>query len=86
MEYYQGRMNRDTAMEYFSMSVFYEKDSINERLRVQNVVPTLDKLKEHRGIEFVLTKADEDEQIFIFEKRLRTSPDNTSPVSVYYIC
>ena len=79
-------MNRDTAMEYFSMSVFYEKDSINERLRVQNVVPTLDKLKEHRGIEFVLTKADEDEQIFIFEKRLRTSPDSTSPVSVYYIC
>ena len=91
-----GPITKDNALDYFSYSfpTFYEKDSNNELLRTQGL--SMDRLKykfvfflfvirELTGVEFVLTKADEQQNLFFIEKRIRLSPNETHTISLYYI-
>ena len=38
-----------------------------------------------QGIEFVMTNADDEQNLFQIEKRLRISPTETQTISAYYI-
>eukprot|EP00347_Sterkiella_histriomuscorum_P000469 403375738 len=80
---YYTRVTKDNAMEYFCNSPFYERDSNNERLRQQNL--PLDKLKEFTGVEFAITHANDEQNVYLIEKRYRNSPIDTSTITAFYI-
>lgn len=72
-------------MEMFYDSEFYEKESSNEVLREQLQPVTPERLKELKGIQFIISKYILDKQVFWIEKRDRKSPNYYEVVSVYYV-
>ncbi|KAI0374462.1 MED6-domain-containing protein [Pilatotrama ljubarskyi] len=85
-----GPLTADNAFDYFTTSMFYDKQSNNQVLRMQTMhtgVPLVNEAEELRrftGIEFALVHA-EPPSLFIIHKRERLSPDEVRPLAVYFI-
>eukprot|EP01114_Cavostelium_apophysatum_P023615 TRINITY_DN8951_c0_g1_i1.p1 TRINITY_DN8951_c0_g1~~TRINITY_DN8951_c0_g1_i1.p1 ORF type:complete len:257 (-),score=36.23 TRINITY_DN8951_c0_g1_i1:2-772(-) len=75
-------LNRDTALDYFALSGFYDRTCNNEQLKMQRL--PLDKLVQMRGIEYVLFAAKEPD-LYVIRKQKRDSPANVTPQTSYYI-
>lgn len=93
-----GPLNETNAMEYFSHSPFYDRRSTNQVLRMQSMFsgqPPLDAtaekeaLKKLVGIEYslVVSKPEDDREggLFVIEKRDRKNPEESYPITSYYI-
>jgi len=70
------------VMDYFSMSPFYEKSSINQACAVQKIDFNTQKTK-YVGIEFNLEMAKKDNSLFVISKNYRNY-NETTPISYYY--
>ena len=70
-------------MEYFSLSPFFEKSSINQACAVQKLDFNSQKTK-YVGIEFNLESAKKDNSLFVISKNYRNY-NETIPISYYYI-
>ncbi|KAI0651570.1 MED6 mediator sub complex component-domain-containing protein [Trametes meyenii] len=85
-----GPLTAENAFEYFTTSMFYDKQSNNQVLRMQTMHTGLppaneaEELKRFTGIEFALVHA-EPPSLFIIHKRERLSPDEVRPLAVYFI-
>ncbi|KAI0670187.1 MED6 mediator sub complex component-domain-containing protein [Trametes maxima] len=85
-----GPLSAENAFEYFTTSMFYDKQSNNQVLRMQTMHTGLppaneaEELKRFTGIEFALVHA-EPPSLFIIHKRERLSPDEVRPLAVYFI-
>ncbi|KAF8807261.1 MED6-domain-containing protein [Phlegmacium glaucopus] len=85
-----GPLTTENVFEYFSTSMFYDKQSNNQVLRMQTIytgVPVKDEAAELRrftGIEFALVHA-QPPSFFIIQKRERLSPDEVRPLAAYFI-
>ncbi|KAL9934979.1 hypothetical protein V8E36_006055 [Tilletia maclaganii] len=94
---YFGALTRQNILDYFSRSPFYDLQSTNQVLRMQNIAVTggfmsslggdqkeEEDLKRFTGIEFVVIHAQPD-ALFVIHKRRRTSPTETTPLAAYYV-
>ncbi|KAK0565206.1 Mediator of RNA polymerase II transcription subunit 6 [Tilletia horrida] len=94
---YFGALNRQNILDYFSRSPFYDLQSTNQVLRMQNIAVTggfmsalggdqkeEEDLKRFTGIEFVVVHAQPD-ALFVIHKRRRLSPTETIPLAAYYV-
>ncbi|KIY51332.1 MED6-domain-containing protein, partial [Fistulina hepatica ATCC 64428] len=85
-----GPLTVETVFEYFASSMFYDKQSNNQVLRMQTMhtgMPILneaEELKRFTGIEFAVVHC-EPPSLFIIHKRDRISPDEVRPLAVYFI-
>ncbi|KAJ8501543.1 hypothetical protein ONZ51_g534 [Trametes cubensis] len=85
-----GPLTAENAFDYFTTSMFYDKQSNNQVLRMQTMhtglplVNEAEELKRFTGIEFALVHA-EPPSLFIIHKRERLSPDEVRPLAVYFI-
>jgi len=81
-----NQLNKDTALNYFQNSTFYDKSSINEQCRMQNIPPDQmeEVMRSMRGIEYVLQSASEP-ILYVIRKQYRHSRSSTSPLALYYI-
>lgn len=70
-------------MEYFSLSPFYELNSINERCLRQKC-DFNEKKREFKGIEFNIEHSI-DKEIFIISKNIRKNQQEKILISYYYI-
>lgn len=76
-------LNDQSAMLYFSMSQFYDKNCNNEIIRMQRLDPAL--LRSMKGIEYSLT-GNPAPGLFIITKSERTlDPPKLEPLATYYI-
>ncbi|KAH9822360.1 MED6 mediator sub complex component-domain-containing protein [Melampsora americana] len=93
-----GPLNETNVMEYFSLSPFYDRRSINQVLKMQSMFsgqarldPKSEKeaLKKLVGIEYslVISKPEDDREggLFVIEKRQRKNSEEAYPISSYYI-
>ncbi|KAH8835444.1 MED6-domain-containing protein [Flagelloscypha sp. PMI_526] len=80
----------ENVFEYFSTSMFYDKQSNNQVLRMQTmhtgtpIVNEAEELKRFKGIEFAVVHADPP-AFFVIHKRERISREITKPVAAYFI-
>ncbi|KAI6133288.1 MED6-domain-containing protein [Pisolithus croceorrhizus] len=83
-----GPLTTENVFDYFAASMFYDKQSNNQNLRMQNTgVPLLnesDGLKQLTGIEFALVHA-HPPSLFIIHKRERLSPHEVRPLAAYFV-
>ncbi|KAK0537568.1 Mediator of RNA polymerase II transcription subunit 6 [Tilletia horrida] len=92
-----GALTRQNILDYFSRSPFYDLQSTNQVLRMQNIAITggfmsalagdqkeEEDLKRFTGIEFVVVHAQPD-ALFVIHKRRRLSPAATIPLAAYYV-
>ncbi|KAG2350679.1 MED6-domain-containing protein [Suillus weaverae] len=85
-----GPLTSENVFDYFAMSMFYDKQSNNQVLRMQTMhtgVPILnesEELKRFTGIEFALVHA-QPPSLFIIHKRERLSPEEVRPLAAYFI-
>ncbi|KAF8446206.1 MED6 mediator sub complex component-domain-containing protein [Boletus edulis BED1] len=85
-----GPLSTENVFDYFATSMFYDKQSNNQVLRMQTVhtgTPILneaEELKRFTGIEFALAHASPP-SLFIVHKRERLSPDQVRPLAAYFI-
>ncbi|KAI1785479.1 MED6-domain-containing protein [Ganoderma leucocontextum] len=85
-----GPLTAENAFEYFTTSMFYDKQSNNQVLRMQTMhtgaplVNEAEELKRFTGIEFALVHS-EAPSLFIIHKREQLSPDEVRPLAVYFI-
>ncbi|KAI0823053.1 MED6-domain-containing protein [Trametes gibbosa] len=85
-----GPLTAENAFDYFTTSMFYDKQSNNQVLRMQTMhtglplVNEAEELRRFTGIEFALVHA-EPPSLFIIHKRERLSPDEVRPLAVYFI-
>lgn len=85
-----GPLTSENAFDYFARSMFYDKQSNNQVLRMQTMhtgVPILnesEELKRFTGIEFALVHA-QPPSLFIIHKRERLSPEEVRPLAAYFI-
>ncbi|KAF8898421.1 MED6 mediator sub complex component-domain-containing protein [Infundibulicybe gibba] len=85
-----GPLTTDNVFDYFTTSMFYDKQSNNQVLRMQTmhtgmpVVNEAEELKRFTGVEFALVHA-QAPSMFIIQKRERLSPDEVKPLAVYFI-
>lgn len=78
-------LTENSAMEYFSLSPFYDHTCTNEGLRAQGMrMDDGEALKERTGMEYVVMAA-KPPHLFAIAKRKRTSPHKTNIVAMYYI-
>jgi len=75
-------LTKDTVLDYFTLSGFYDRSCNNEHLKMQRL--GLDKLNLMKGIEYVLSTANEPD-LYVITKRKRDSPTSVIPLAVYYI-
>ena len=91
-------LNRDTVMEYFSYSQFYDRTCNNEHVRMQRNLPPeqLAQTMEHMvGVEYVLDHSDEvppseagtAHSLYVIRKQLRSGPPPQQPSvqRLYYV-
>jgi len=76
-------MSKDNVLSYFARSTFFEENSINQQFLIQGRPYRETEAKEKKGIEFVVTKAQE--ECFVILKRLRHDPDTTDPICYYCV-
>ncbi|KAG8220042.1 MED6-domain-containing protein [Butyriboletus roseoflavus] len=85
-----GPLTTENVFDYFATSMFYDKQSNNQVLRMQTMhtgTPILnesDELRRFTGIEFALAHASPP-SLFIIHKRDRLSPDQVRPLAAYFI-
>ncbi|KAI9572710.1 MED6-domain-containing protein [Boletus coccyginus] len=85
-----GPLSTENVFDYFAASMFYDKQSNNQVLRMQTMhtgTPILNEAEELRrftGIEFALAHASPP-SLFIIHKRERLSPDQVRPLAAYFI-
>ncbi|KAH6917572.1 MED6-domain-containing protein [Coprinopsis sp. MPI-PUGE-AT-0042] len=85
-----GPLTEENVFDYFAYSMFYDKQSNNQVLRMQTMhtgVPVANEAEELRrfvGIEFAVVHA-QAPTFFIIHKRERTSPEHTNPLAAYFI-
>ncbi|KAH8100468.1 MED6-domain-containing protein [Cristinia sonorae] len=85
-----GPLTNENVFEYFATSMFYDKQSNNQVLRMQTMhtgVPLAneaEELKRFTGIEFALVHS-EPPSLFIIHKRNRVSPEEAHPLTAYFI-
>ncbi|KAJ3513551.1 hypothetical protein NLJ89_g2883 [Agrocybe chaxingu] len=85
-----GPLNEENVFEYFATSMFYDKQSNNQVLRMQTMhtgVPIKDEAVELRrftGVEFAVVHA-QPPTFFVIQKRERLSPDEVRPLAAYFI-
>ncbi|KAF9229593.1 MED6-domain-containing protein [Gyrodon lividus] len=85
-----GPLTTDNVFDYFATSMFYDKLSNNQVLRMQTMhtaMPILnesEELKRFTGIEFALAHA-QPPTLFIIHKRERLSPEQVRPLAAYFI-
>ncbi|PPQ69619.1 hypothetical protein CVT25_013702 [Psilocybe cyanescens] len=89
----QGPLTTENVLVYFATSMFYDKQSNNQVLRMQtqhsnaNAMTAAEEATELRrfvGIEFAVVHA-EAPTFFIIQKRERLSPDEVRPLAAYFI-
>jgi len=84
-----GPLTAESAFEYFTTSMFYDKQSNNQVLRMQTMHTGLpleneaEELRRFTGIEFALVHAEP--PLFIIHKRERFSKDEVRPLAAYFI-
>ncbi|KIJ45572.1 hypothetical protein M422DRAFT_29698 [Sphaerobolus stellatus SS14] len=85
-----GPLTRDNVLDYFATSMFYDKQSNNQVLRMQTMHTGMpleneaEELRRFTGIEFALVY-DEAPTLFIIHKQDRLSPDEVRPLVAYFI-
>ncbi|KAI6031979.1 MED6-domain-containing protein [Pisolithus microcarpus] len=85
-----GPLTTENVFDYFAASMFYDKQSNNQSLRMQTMhsgVPILnesDELKRFTGIEFALVHA-HPPSLFIIHKRERLSLQEVRPLAAYFV-
>lgn len=79
----ERRLGPENILEYFSLSPFYDRESVNERVRLQ----LLDEetASKQTGTLFCLRRTGlEDRGLFVIERALRRSPTDAVLVALYY--
>ncbi|RDB28409.1 Mediator of RNA polymerase II transcription subunit 6 [Hypsizygus marmoreus] len=85
-----GPLTTENVFDYFATSMFYDKQSNNQVLRMQTIhtgMPILneaEELKRFTGVEFALVHA-QPPSMFIIQKRERLSPEEVRPLAAYFI-
>ncbi|KAG2368760.1 MED6 mediator sub complex component-domain-containing protein [Suillus spraguei] len=84
-----GPLTSENVFDYFATSMFYDKQSNNQVLRMQTMhtgvpINESEELKRFTGIEFALVHA-QPPSLFIIHKRERTSPEEVRPLAAYFI-
>ncbi|KZP32233.1 MED6-domain-containing protein [Athelia psychrophila] len=85
-----GQLTNENVFDYFATSMFYDKQSNNQVLRMQTMhtgMPIANEAEELRrfvGIEFAVVHA-QPPTMFIIHKRERLSPDEVRPLAAYFI-
>ncbi|KII93367.1 hypothetical protein PLICRDRAFT_171132 [Plicaturopsis crispa FD-325 SS-3] len=85
-----GPLTTANVFDYFATSMFYDKQSNNQVLRMQTMHTGMpieneaEELKRFTGIEFALVQA-QPPSLFIIHKRERLSPDEVRPLAAYFI-
>ncbi|KAG6332330.1 hypothetical protein ID866_6758 [Astraeus odoratus] len=85
-----GPLTTENVFDYFAASMFYDKQSNNQVLRMQTMhsgTPLLnesEELKRFTGVEFALVHA-QPPSLFIIQKRERLSPEEVRPLAAYFI-
>ncbi|EJD04339.1 MED6-domain-containing protein [Fomitiporia mediterranea MF3/22] len=85
-----GPLTTETVFDYFATSMFYDKQSNNQVLRMQTmhtgqpILNEAEELKRFTGIEFALVHA-QPPSLFIIHKRERLSPEEVRPLAAYFI-
>lgn len=77
-------LNEDTALDYFSLSQFYDPRCNNEQIKMQRLDPEL--MKTMPGIEYELIKPSPAPNLFIIRKSRRSiNPPKVEPLASFYI-
>ncbi|GBE78049.1 MED6 mediator subfamily complex component-domain-containing protein [Sparassis latifolia] len=85
-----GPLTNENVFDYFATSMFYDKQSNNQVLRMQTMhtgVPLAneaEELKRFTGVEFAVVHA-QPPSLFIIHKRERLSPEEVRPLAAYFI-
>ncbi|KAK2462034.1 hypothetical protein APHAL10511_006497 [Amanita phalloides] len=85
-----GPLTTENVFEYFTTSMFYDKQSNNQVLRMQtmhtgqSIANEAEELRRFTGIEFSLAHS-QPPSFFIIQKRERLSPDEVIPLASYFI-
>ncbi|KAF5356291.1 hypothetical protein D9756_004196 [Leucocoprinus leucothites] len=85
-----GPLSAENVFDYFTTSMFYDKQSNNQVLRMQTIhtgIPIAneaDELRRFTGTEFALVHA-QPPAFFVIHKRERISPDQGIPLAAYFI-
>ncbi|KAG7450216.1 MED6-domain-containing protein [Guyanagaster necrorhizus] len=85
-----GPLTSENVFEYFTTSMFYDKQSNNQVLRMQTMhtgattMNEAEELKRFTGVEFAVVHA-QPPSFFIIQKRERHSPEEVTPLSAYFI-
>ncbi|KAF9270525.1 MED6-domain-containing protein [Marasmius fiardii PR-910] len=85
-----GPLTTENVFEYFATSMFYDKQSNNQVLRMQTIhtgvplVNEVEELKRFTGVEFAVVHS-QPPSFFIIHKRERLSPEEVKPLAAYFI-
>ncbi|KAJ7899971.1 MED6-domain-containing protein [Mycena olivaceomarginata] len=85
-----GPLTTENVFEYFTTSMFYDKQSNNQVLRMQTmhtgtaIANEAEELRRFTGVEFAVVHA-QPPSMFIIHKRERLSPDEVRPLAAYFI-
>ncbi|KAF8624863.1 hypothetical protein AX15_005741 [Amanita polypyramis BW_CC] len=85
-----GLLTTENVFDYFATSMFYDKQSNNQVLRMQtmhtgqSIANEAEELKRFTGVEFSLVHS-QPPSFFIIQKRERLSPDEVVPLASYFI-
>ncbi|KAJ3785275.1 MED6-domain-containing protein [Lentinula aff. detonsa] len=85
-----GPLTSENVFEYFSTSMFYDKQSNNQVLRMQtmhtgiSVTNEAEELKRFTGVEFAVVHA-QPPSFFVIHKRERSSPEEVKPLASFFI-
>ncbi|PAV21855.1 MED6-domain-containing [Pyrrhoderma noxium] len=85
-----GPLTTENVFDYFATSMYYDKQSNNQVLRMQTmhtgqpILNEAEELKRFTGIEFALVHA-QPPSLFIIHKRERLSPEEVRPLAAYFI-
>ncbi|KAF7320024.1 MED6-domain-containing protein [Mycena kentingensis (nom. inval.)] len=85
-----GPLTPENVFEYFTTSMFYDKQSNNQVLRMQTmhtgtaIANEAEELKRFTGVEFAVVHS-QPPTFFIIHKRERLSPEEVRPLATYFV-
>ncbi|KAJ3936628.1 MAG: MED6-domain-containing protein [Lentinula lateritia] len=85
-----GPLTSENVFEYFTTSMFYDKQSNNQVLRMQtmhtgtSVANEAEELKRFTGVEFAVVHA-QPPFFFVIHKRERLSPEEVKPLAAFFV-
>jgi len=85
-----GPLTTENVFDYFATSMFYDKQSNNQVLRMQtmhtgaSIANEAEELRRFTGVEFAVVQA-QPPSLFIIHKRDRLSPDEVRPLAAYFV-